>query len=32
MSTSTSIRAGMDVSNGTGATADYNVTGSGGTR
>ena len=32
MSTSTNVRAGMDVSNGTGSDTDYKVTGSGGTR
>ena len=32
MNTMTSIRAGMDVSNTTGADVDYKVTGSGGTR
>ena len=32
MKTTTSLRAGMDVSNGTGSTSDYKVTSSGGTR
>ena len=32
MNTTTSIRAGMDVSNTTGSDSDYKVTGGGGTR